>query len=80
MNVQINNGKAYVKSFQVYLNLRRFHMHFWAQGLSKSVFLHRGAWRPLDRQVFPHQDTETTVAVENEHSSTLSHTSGPREV
>lgn len=70
MNVQISDGKAYLKTFQAHLNLRRFHMHSASPMLMKaSVFLDRGAWRPVDGQVFPHQDTETTVALENEHRS-----------
>lgn len=77
--MQINNGKAYLKSFQPHLNLRRFLMHSVSPKFMKeSLFLDRGAWRLVVRQVFPHQDRETTVALENAPSSLSlsSHTSG----
>ena len=35
----------------------------------ESVFLDCGAWRLVVRQVFPHQDSETTVALGNAPSS-----------
>lgn len=47
--------------------------------MKEYVFLDRGDWRPSDGQVFPHQDTETTVALENEHSGLFSQQFWPQE-
>lgn len=70
LNVQINNSKAYLKSFQAHLNLHRFLMHSVSPKFMKeSVFLDHGAWRLVVRQVFPHGDSETTGALENAPSS-----------
>lgn len=48
MNVQINNRKAFLKSFQVDLNFCRFISTLWVQGLWKSLcsgaLVPRGLW------------------------------------
>lgn len=65
---RLTTGKHIWKAFKPIWTCVGFTYTLWAQSLWKGVFLDRGAWRPAPRQVFPHQDTETTVALENEHS------------